>query len=394
MPCFYRNFALLHQLHKMGLLYTKPTAEEGDMLTLFGAGGGSTDEAEIRRRTLPAEWHRQSCVQLTWPHEDTDWADMLPEVEACYLRMAYEIALREPLLIVSPRPDKVQRLVQEQLPARVCERIAYFAAPTDDTWARDHAFITVIGGECPELLDFRFNGWGGKFDARRDNDINRRLYESGMLKGTYSSHLDFELEGGSIESDGRGTLLVTSECLLAANRNPRFSKEEIEERLRSWFGAEKVLWLDHGYLEGDDTDSHIDTLARLCPSDTIVYVRCTDKADAHHEALARMEEQLRTFTTASGKPFRLLALPMANPAYHDGERLPATYANFLVINGAVLYPTYSDPENDERAARVLAEAFPKYDIVGIDCRALIRQHGSLHCATMQYPIGVFDNNKE
>lgn len=216
----------------------------------------------------------------------------------------------------------------------------------------------------------------------------RRLIEAGALCGKYVNRLGFVLEGGSIESDGCGTLLTTSECLLSPNRNGQMSQTEIEEYLRNTFHVQQVLWLDHGYLAGDDTDSHIDTLARLCPNDTIAYVRCTDSQDEHYEALRLMEEQLKTFRTLQGEPYRLLPLPMADAVIDNGERLPATYANFLIMNDAVLYPTYNQPANDHRAAEVLQEAFPGYKIVGIDCQALIRQHGSLHCVTMQYPEGV------
>jgi len=154
--------------------------------------------------------------------------------------------------------------------------------------------------------------------------------------------------------------------------------------------VQQVLWLDHGFLSGDDTDSHIDTLARLCPDDTIAYVRCADKDDMHYEALSEMERQLRSFRSLEGKPFRLLPLPMAAPIYHEGERLPATYANFLILNHAILYPTYSQPDNDREAAHILQQAFPGYEIIGIDCRPLIKQHGSLHCVTMQYPKGALN----
>lgn len=380
----------------MGLLFTKTTDDTADGKTLTLHFGGTPHQGEEQRyahRTLPAEWHPQSAVQLTWPHAATDWADYLEEAERCYLRMAYEIALRQPLLIVSTDSVALQALLEEQLPAHVLANITLHQCPTNDTWARDHGFITVMGPEGVELHDYRFNGWGGKFDAQHDNAINASLFAQGRLKGEYIDHLDFELEGGGIESDGRGTLLVTSECLLNPNRNPQYTKADIEARLKAWLGMERILWLDHGYLAGDDTDSHIDTLARLCPNDTIVYVRCTDPEDEHYEALRAMEEQLRTFRTPTGQPYRLLPLPMARPAYYEGERLPATYANFLIINGAVLYPTYGTPTQDEAAAKVLATAFPHYDIVGIDCQVLIRQHGSLHCATMQFPRGVFNTDK-
>ena len=343
-------------------------------------------------RTVPAtllpEWAPQSGVMITWPHAGTDWAPMLGEVTDCYLRLAEAIALREPLLVVAPQTDAVRALLEEHLPAEAFGRVRFFACPTDDTWSRDHGFLT-LGGRRPALLDFRFNGWGGKFPAARDNAINARLYASGLLEGDYRDCLDFELEGGSLETDGRGTLLTTSRCLLNANRNGGLARPEAERRLSRLLGVDRFLWLTHGALEGDDTDSHVDTLARLCPDDTILY--CTAApGDSHHDELAAMERELRAFRTREGRPYRLLPLPLPAPVYdEDGLRLPATYANYLVMNTAVLVPLYGQPEADARALRVVAEAYPGRETTGVDCRALVRQHGSLHCATMQFPAGVF-----
>ena len=334
---------------------------------------------------LPAEWALQSGVQLTWPHAQTDWAYLLDEVEHCFANIAREIAAREKLLIVTPEPESVKK----QIAATVnMENVRFATCPTNDTWARDHGAITLLDADGPTLLDFTFNGWGLKFAADKDNQITRHLAETGALHGRYANRLGFVLEGGSIESDGMGTLLTTSECLLSPNRNGQMNKAGIEEYLRSAFHLQRVLWLDHGYLAGDDTDSHIDTLARFCSADTIAYVQCTDTRDEHYPALHLMEEQLKTFRTAEGAPYRLLPLPMPDAIVADGERLPATYANFLIMNEAVLYPTYGQPENDARAREVLREAFPKHEVIGIDCQVLIRQHGSLHCVTMQYPAGV------
>ena len=312
---------------------------------------------------LPAEWEPQSGVQLTWPHAKTDWAPMLSEVTKTYEEMAREIRRREPLLIVGP--------------------------PTNDTWARDHGFISLVPSL---LLDFCFNGWGEKFPAELDNAINRRLYEDGSVKGEYVDHLDFVLEGGSIESDGKGTIFTTSCCLLAPHRNQPLTKEQIEERLKEYLYADRVLWIDHGQLTGDDTDGHIDTLVRIAPDDTLLYVGCDDPQDEQYEGLRLMEEQLRTFRTIDGKPYTLKKLPMPRPIFdEDGQRLPATYANFLIINGAVLCPTYAQPDLDAEALHIIGEAFPDREIVGIDCHSLIKQHGSLHCCTMQFPIGVLQN---
>ena len=308
-------------------------------------------------RRMPAEWEPQSMVQLTWPHKDTDWAPILSEITAVYEEMAREIRKREPLLIV----DDILH---------------------NDTWARDHGFITVESltpipsprGEGRELLllDFKFNGWGEKFEATLDNQINRHLYDQGLVKGTYEDHLDFVLEGGSIESDGKGTIFTTKCCLMAPHRNQPLSQQEIEDKLKAYLGAERIVWLNHGSLIGDDTDG--------CPNDTLLYIG----GDEDHPDLAEMEKELQALRTMDGHPYRLLKLPLPRPIYDGEDRLPATYANYLVINGAVLVPTYNQPDLDTEAMRIIGEAFPDREIVGIDCRAVIKQHGSLHCCTMQY----------
>lgn len=341
-------------------------------------------EQPKRQLFLPAEWHRQQMVQLTWPHEGTDWNYMLAEVEACFLEIAKAISKRERVLVVAPDTDAVGKQLEEA-GARM-QNITLFQCETNDTWARDHAFITLLGDNVPHYVDFCFNGWGRKFEASLDNAINGKLYDAGIVNGEYEDCTSLVLEGGSIESDGKGTILTTSQCLLAPHRNQPMERDDIEKCLKRMLHADRVLWLDYGNLIGDDTDGHVDTIARLAPNDTIVYMQCTDKNDAQHDDLAEMERQISELRTAEGKPYRMLALPSPSPIHdEDGERLPATYANFLVINGAVLYPTYAQPENDAKAAEVLKVAFPSLEIVGIDCRALIKQHGSLHCVTMQYP---------
>lgn len=302
-----------------------------------------------------AEWEPQSAVQLTWPHKDTDWAPILPEITAVYEEMKREIESRETVVVVDDIPH-------------------------NDTWARDHGFITVEENGQLILLDFKFNGWGEKFAAELDNDINRQLYEQQLVKGIYESHLDFVLEGGSIESDGKGTIFTTTCCLMAPHRNQPLTQQEIEQQLKEWLGAERIVWINHGSLIGDDTDGHIDTLVRIAPNDTLLYIG----ADDEHPDLLLMEQELQQLRTIDGHPYRLLRLPMPRPIYDDGERLPATYANYLVINGAVLVPTYNQPDIDQEAISTIGKAFPDREIIGIDCRAVIRQHGSLHCCTMQY----------
>jgi len=310
---------------------------------------------------MPAEWEPQSAVQLTWPHAQTDWAPILPEITAVYEEMAREISQRERLIAVKDIPH-------------------------NDTWARDHGFITVEDltppsfRSHPVLLDFRFNGWGEKFPAEQDNAINRQLYDQGIVRGQYEPHLDFVLEGGSIESDGRGTIFTTTCCLMAPHRNQPLTQAEIEERLKQYLGATRIVWLNHGSLIGDDTDGHIDTLVRICPDDTLLYTA----GDDDHPDLALMERELQELRTLDGRPYRLLRLPLPRPIYDGDDRLPATYANYLVINGAVLVPTYAQPDLDQEAMRIIGQAFPGREVVGIDCRPVIRQHGSLHCCTMQY----------
>lgn len=369
----------------MGIIVGLPLggASEKDYQVRFGKDMGM--QVETLAPYLPAEWAMQSGIQLTWPHAATDWAYMLEEVQACFVDIAREVARREKLLIVTPDPEDVKLQISSVVNM---ENVRFLKCETNDTWARDHGAITMLDSDGPSLLDFKFNGWGLKFASDKDNLITRFAVEAGALKGRYTNRLGFVLEGGSLESDGVGTLLTTSECLLSPNRNGQMNRVEIEEYLRSVFHLQRVLWLDHGYLSGDDTDSHIDTLARFCSPDTIAYVQCLNTEDEHYEALRAMEEQLKTFQTLTGKPYRLLPLPMVDKIEEDGERLPATYANFLIMNEAVLYPTYRQPENDLRAKEILQEAFPNHEIIGIDCCALIRQHGSLHCVTMQYPTGV------
>lgn len=321
------------------------------------------------KRYLPAEWHRQEAVQLTWPHSGTDWVDTLEEVTRCYINIAREIALREKLWIVTPQPQRVRALLENELPGKALANIEYFRIPSNDTWARDHAFITLLREDgARELLDFRFNAWGGKFEASLDNQINREFYQQNFIhnqeKNVYVDHLDFELEGGSIESDGEGTILTTAECNL--NENRRSSQEdaeaEVAKELCQRLHAERVLWLHHGGLERDDTDAHIDTLARFAPNNTIVY----------GEGSEEMLEELKSFRTLKGEPYRLVAVP-------------PYYANFLIMNGAILLPFYEDPDENQRAKEALEVAFPDREVIGIDCSILLTQNGSLHCCTMQYP---------
>lgn len=339
---------------------------------------------QVEHTLLPAEWFPQSAVQLTWPHAGTDWAPILDEVIPCFVSIAKEIMKREKLVVVCP--DTLE--VKEQLGVFDEERVRFVELPTNDTWARDHGGISVFDPLGMMVYDFVFNGWGMKFAANKDNLITRNLYQAGVFAEEIQlvNMAPFVLEGGSIESDGQGTLMATAECLLSVNRNEYLQREEIEHYLKDVFGVKRILWIENGYLAGDDTDSHVDTLARFCSEDTIAYVKCEDESDEHYDELLAMEEEIKAFRQENGGPYRLISLPMADEIVWEGERLPATYANFLIMNGAVLLPFYNSPK-DEQARKALQMAFPDREVVGINCLPLIKQHGSLHCVTMQYPEG-------
>jgi len=309
---------------------------------------------------------------------------MLPDVRACYTAMAHAIAKRALLIVIGPDMDSAREALADIEP----ERVRLIRVDTNDTWTRDYGAITTVARDgTPTLHDFCFNGWGLKFASCLDNMATRNVVRNGILRAdAYDNRLGFVLEGGSIDSDGHGTLLTTSACLLSPNRNGDLSRVRIEDELRNALGAERVLWLDYGALAGDDTDSHVDTLARFAPDNTIVYTGCTDPSDEHFGQLQAMAGQLAGMRTADGRPYNLVELPLPDAVYDDdGMRLPATYANFLPLNGAVLVPVYGQPRKDRLACDTLRVVFDGYEIVPIDCSALIRQHGSLHCATMQFP---------
>jgi len=340
---------------------------------------------------LPAEWEPQSGVLLTWPHVHSDWRAVLQDVEPVYMEIARHAARFEPVVILcwdgEHRAHVAAALAAGGVPQT---NVRLFEVPTNDTWVRDYGPVTVLQNGTPRLLDFTFNSWGNKYACDKDNRVNGRLLEGGLFGETPMQVVDMVLEGGSIESDGQGTLLTTTSCLLSPQRNPRLARRDIEERLRTLLGVERILWLNHGALSGDDTDGHIDILARFSGPDTLVYTRCDDPQDGNHRALARMEEELRVLRTRDGAPYELVPLPWPRAQFSAaGQRLPASYANFLVINGAVLAPVYRDPA-DEAALRVLEGCFPRREIVPVYCHALLPQGGSLHCATMQLPRGVLE----
>lgn len=342
-----------------------------------------TNKEKDEHYILPAEWEPQDAVLLAMPHELTDWSYMLDEVKACYKEIAHAIARHAHLIVVAPDCTSARNILSD-IPA---DKVCYLEIDTNDTWARDFgAIITRKPEGSFRVNDFKFNGWGLKFAANLDNLVTRKMYDASVWNADYNNCLGFVLEGGSIESDGKGTLLTTSECLMSPNRNGDLSREEIEAKLCAITGAKRVMWLDYGALEGDDTDSHIDTLARLATEDTIMYVGCDNPEDTHYEELKAMERQILALKRDNGLPYNCIALPLPDAIYdEDGDRLPATYANFLILNDAVLMPIYGQKRKDELAMQIMKIVFPEHEIIGIDCNALIKQHGSLHCVTMQFP---------
>ncbi|MDE2407342.1 MAG: agmatine deiminase family protein [Xanthomonadaceae bacterium] len=335
---------------------------------------------------FPAEWEPQSAILIAWPHADTDWAGRLGEVEETYIALAAAITRFQPVLICVA-DDDVETYADIRLRSnRVdMDKVRFITVPYDDTWLRDSGPITLREGDGFRLLDFRFTAWGGKFEAGRDDLLVEALAAQGVFGDAARQRIDFALEGGGIETDGNGTLLTTWRCL--HERHPDASREELTAHLSAWLQQDRVLWLDHGALEGDDTDAHIDTLARFAPGDAIVFQACDDAADSHYADLKAMADEIAALRTRDDKPYRLFPLPWAQPVLDEGRRLAASYANFLIVNGAVLMPAYGDPA-DNAAAAVLAQAFPGREIVQVPCRPLIWQNGSLHCITMQLPEGL------
>lgn len=340
---------------------------------------------------LPAEWEPQDAVMLTWPYKNSLWDWILDDVVELYEALATVICDYADVVIAVPETQVDEVRARLEAMGAPLEYIHFFPCKSNDSWARDHGPLTVETPAGFKLLDFQFNGWGNKFPHDLDDKVSQQLADQKAFPCATIETQNWVLEGGSIETDGRGTLLTTSACLLNKNRNPDLSKADIEARLMAAFGVKKINWLDHGYLAGDDTDSHIDTLARLCPGNIIVYTACDDEEDEHYTELKKMEAQLQTFTNADGEPYHLLPLPWAGVVRSDESeaRLPSTYANFLIVNEAVLVPIYGLPM-DEDALEVVSRAFPGYEIFGIPCLSLIERGGSLHCITMQLPEGVLE----
>ena len=324
---------------------------------------------------LPAEWEKQDCILMVFPHKNSDWADDLESAKSVFMRIASSISFKQKLILVCDDVDVTRELFCYH------DKISFVKLECNDTWIRDYGPISIYDDGKRKLIDFQFNAWGGKFPFALDNEVTKKLHDCWHFGVSKLISQDFILEGGSIESDGVGTILTTSKCLLNPNRNPNMNKEQIEEKLKTTLGAKRILWLDHGELIGDDTDAHIDTLARFVDRDTIAYVSCDDKDDLHYKELMKMKMQLKTFKRMDGKPYRLIPLPLPYAKYKNNQRLPATYANFLITNHAVLLPTYDDFLDKEMVA-LFKTLFLTREIIPINSLRLIEEGGSIHCSTM------------
>ena len=335
---------------------------------------------------LPPEWAEQSAVLVAWPYDEGDFSPWLEAVEKSYGLIALAISRREQLIVACRNTAHRLHIERRLFGLRAnLANIRLIEVPYDDVWVRDTAPLTVQTPQGAKLLDFRFNGWGNKYAHDADACLARNLFATGVLGVTPMESIDFVLEGGSLESDGQGSLLTTSRCLLNPNRNPSLTRAQIEQQLKDSLGATRILWLHHGHAEGDDTDAHIDTLARFCTPEVIAYTACDDSNDPLYGDLRAMEDELKRFTTRVGQPYHLVPLPIPEPILsEEGDRLPATYANFLIINGALLVPVYDDPADEIALAR-LAECFPDREMIAIPSIPLIRQYGSIHCMSMQFP---------
>ncbi|MDR2012226.1 MAG: agmatine deiminase family protein [Rhodanobacter sp.] len=334
---------------------------------------------------LPAEWEAQAGVLVAWPHAGTDWAPRLDRIEAAYVRLVAAIAHFVPIVICVADACVCERASRALAAGGVDPfRIRFAQVAYDDTWLRDSGPLTLTDGAHFRLIDFRFTGWGGKFAGGRDDRLIQALIAQNVFGPAEHRRIDWALEGGAIESDGKGTLLTTWRCL--HQRHPDMTRSDMTQRLLDALATKRILWLDHGYLEGDDTDAHIDTLARFAPDDAIVFQSCDDPHDPHYAELARMHEEIAALRTIDGRPYRLHRLPWAAPIIDEGRRLAASYANYLLVDGGVVIPAYGDAA-DATAVRVIAAAHPGREVVAVDARSLIWQNGSVHCLTMQMPAG-------
>lgn len=334
---------------------------------------------------MPAEWEPQAAVWLTWPVNETTWPGIFERIPPKFAEIASIVSRHEEVRINCS--DALQESARAHLrrAGADMERVRLFDHPSNDAWCRDHGPIFVKNDATGEvaLTDWEYNAWGGKYPPfDDDNAIPRRIAASLQMR---RFPVPAVMEGGSLEVDGRGSLLTTTQCLKNPNRNPELSQAEIEELLGAYLGLETFYWLNEG-IAGDDTDGHVDDIARFLPSGGVVCVVSEDENDADYRPLRENLERLESFRDQEGRPFEIIRLPMPEPVYFKGERMPASYANYLVINEGVLMPAFSQPERDERAVAILEGCFPGRTVYKVECTDLVVGLGTLHCISQQQPL--------
>lgn len=330
---------------------------------------------------MPAEWEQQQATILSWPHNQETWPYQLSEVIQTYLRLIKEISeTQEIWLNVGSSQMKIE--VQRLLVLQGISEVRFLDIATHDAWVRDYGPIYVKKNGVRVATNWRFNGWGDKYDEGyfRDSDVNKKIVK---ITGDESEDIDFILEGGSVDVNGCGTLITTKDCLLSGTRNS-LSQSNIEELLKIHLGVKKILWVD-AKLAGDDTDGHIDNVVRFVDPRTVVCASEFNSADENYFSLKGIYEKLQTMTDQDGFPLRVVKLQMPHKVELKGVRLPASYANFLIINGKVLVPTYRSAKTDAMALSTLQALFPTRRVVGIDCTDLVWGLGSIHCISQQVP---------
>lgn len=312
---------------------------------------------------LPAEWEKQSSIIVVFPTIHKDWQHSIKEIQKTYVELINTIKEFQKCIVVCSNKENLNQFFSSS------KNIELIEIQTNDTWIRDFGAIDFFKDSQLNSYNFTFNAWGDKFNSSLDNDFNKNFSLKNLID------IDFILEGGSIESNGEGVLLTTSKCIFNKNRNSTYTQKEIINKIKKLFGLKEVIVLNHGALEGDDTDSHIDTLARFIDKDTIAYAKCYDKNDTHFDELNLMEKELEQTS------FKLVPLPIPNPKFFNQKRLPATYLNFIFINNALIVPIYNDA-NDDLAISILKQHIKNRVIKTVEASILIREHGSLHCSSI------------
>ena len=334
---------------------------------------------------LAPEWERQDAIILVWPHTISDWSEQLTSIEKTYCELAHRISLKQQVIIIAYNLDHEQSIHTKLNEHSINENnVITTCIPSNDTWVRDYGPISIKFENGYKLLNFEFDAWGGKYEYHKDNAFSSKFCEKLNL-AIPCEQIDFVLEGGNLEVNSQGELLSSVNCF---SRQSNLNIRRLEKKLRTWFGIQRVYWIDCIKLEGDDTDGHIDTLARFCSDEIIVYSAANNSYDQNTEMLQTLYSELKNIRQQANNKFELVPLPLPTPIHINKQQLPATYANFLITNHYVLVPTFDD-EQDSYALRTLQEIFPTREVIGINSLAMIQQLGGLHCATMHLSENTF-----